>query len=181
MGIEEVKKEIVSNATAQAKEIIKEGEKEKKLILDSAEDRISSIKETIDKETKSAIEQYSKMMEEETSSFLKKQKLLLEKEVLNEVFERTKEELKNIPQKKRENHIKHLLGIEPNNLKSGKIYCSKKDIAYLKKFSPKETDILGGVVIEDKEGEIRVDASYETFLEEIKKKNLSEISKILFR
>lgn len=42
-------------------------------------------------------------------------------------------------------------------------------------------DILGGIILEDKDGEKRIDISYETLLDSIKRDSLSDISKILFK
>ena len=180
MGMEEVKKEILDNARNQAKQQIKEAEKERESIIKSAESRVEAIKERIEKQTDSAIEQYKAMTLAEASSIVKKQRLSLEKELINEVFDAARKELAGISSKKREDHLNRLLKNAGKHFSFSKLYCSKKDIALLKKHKPSETDITGGLILEDNSGELRVDLSYETLLSSIKQNDVSSISKALF-
>jgi V/A-type H+-transporting ATPase subunit E len=177
MGIEEVRKEILDNARNQAKEILKEGEKEKKGLLASAETRVDQIKEKLEKEAEKQIEQYKAMMLAEATSQSKRQKLALEKQLLNDVFEEAKQELEKLSSKKKEQHLKKLLDVD---FSYSKVYCSKKDVPLMKKHKPLVKEMLGGVILENKDGDIRVDLSYETFLDNIKQDKVAEITKILF-
>ncbi len=178
MGIEEVRKEIIDNAKNQARQILKEAEKEKQGILASAETRVNAIKERLDKEAEKSVEQYKIMMLAEATSIAKKQRLSLERDVINEVFEKSKEDILSISSKKREQHLTKIMAKAGKEF--AKIYCSKKDIALMKKYRPSEADILGGLILENKEGDMRLDLSYETLLEKIKQDNVAEIAKILF-
>lgn len=101
MGIDDVKAEILDNARAQAKALLKEAEKEREAILGSAETRVKEIKSRIEDEADRSIEQYKAMMLAETSSFSKKQRLLLEKSIIDEVFENSKEELRELNAKEK--------------------------------------------------------------------------------
>jgi vacuolar-type H+-ATPase subunit E/Vma4 len=177
MGIEEVKKEILDNARKQAKQILKEAEREREGILKSAESRVDVIKEKLDREAENTIAQYRTMVLAEANSQVKKQRLVLERELVNEVFKQSKEELKKLNIKKREQHLKKIL---QSKFKFNKVYCSIKDSALLKKYKPLQAEIIGGAILENKEGDIRVDVSYETLLKSIKQDNLAEIAKILF-
>jgi V/A-type H+/Na+-transporting ATPase subunit E len=177
MGIEEVRKEIMDNARNQAKEILKEGEKEKKGLLASAETRVEQIREKLEKEAEKQIEQYKAMTIAEAASQSKRQKLALEKQLLSEVFEEAKLDLDKLSPKKREQHLKKLMSAE---FSYSKIYCSKKDVSIIKKHKPLVKEMLGGVLLENKDGDIRVDLSYETLLGSIKQDKVAEITKILF-
>lgn len=178
MGIEEVKKEILDNARAQAKLLNKEAEAEKKEIMSAAESRVESIKEKLEKETAKSIEQYRAMAFAEANSQVKKTRLALERDLIEEVFSNVKQELLSLPAKKRESHLKSLSSSLGKDF--SRLYCSKKDIGTMKKFKPEEIDITGGVVLENSEGNVRLDMSYETLLEGIKQENVAEISKTLF-
>ncbi len=176
MGLEEVKKEILDNARKQAKKIIDEAEAEKKEILKSANKNISNIKAQFDKDAVSNIQQYKLMSRAEIGSIEKKSKLNLEKELIKEVFDRTKDKLKKSTGKKREELFKAL--IVNTKFRYSKAYCAKQDAKLLR--NSENVDIIGGVILENKEGNIRLDLSYETLLESIKQDYLSEIAKILF-
>jgi V/A-type H+/Na+-transporting ATPase subunit E len=178
MGIDEVKKEIIDNAKTQAKQLVKEAEKEKEGLYASAETRVKAIKEKLDQEAAKAIEQYKSTVNAETQSMSKKRKLAIERDIIDEVFAKVKDELDSLSLKKRENHIRHLM--EASGKEFTKVYCSKKDAAFVKKVKPIPQDILGGVILENAEGNVRVDITYENLLEDIRQDSISELSKILF-
>ncbi len=179
MGINEVKEEILNNARQSAEEIIKEAEKEKALLENSANNQIQEIKKKLDSEAESAISQYRTMALAKAKGILRKEKLSLESEMINKVFQKAKEKLKDLPESKRKAHISALAkkseGLE-------KAYCSKKDINIAKKLVKEaiEKDMLGGLIFEDSKGEIRIDLSYEAMLEDIKKEKIKEIAEMLF-
>jgi vacuolar-type H+-ATPase subunit E/Vma4 len=79
------------------------------------------------------------------------------------------------------------LGVEKS-----RIYLSPKDVSPVKKFleankelsdkilEVRESNFVGGVIVEDVEGKLRIDNTYETRLEMLLPKLLPEISKKLF-
>ncbi len=176
MGLEDVKKEILDNARKHAKKITDEAEKERLDILESVDKNIDEIKNQFDRDSKKAIEQYKLMSMAESGSTIKKQKLNLEKDLIKEVFDETKIRLKNSTGKKREQLLKKLLA--RTKFDYGKVYCAKQDTKVLSK--SENVDIIGGVILENKDGDVRLDLSYETLLESIKQDYLSEIAKIMF-
>lgn len=176
MGLEDVKKEILDNARKQAKKITDEAEKERLEILKSVDKNIEEIKDQFNRNAVKAVDQYKLMSMAESSSIVKKQKLNLEKDLIKEVFDETKTELKNSKGTHREKLLKKLLARTKFNY--GKVYCAKQDTKILK--NSDNVDIIGGVILENKDGNVRLDLSYETLLESIKQDNLSEIAKIIF-
>ena len=175
MGLEQVKKEILDNARKQADKIISEGEAERDEILKSVDKKIEEVKNQFNRDVVKAVEQYKLMSMAETNSVRKKQKLNLEKDLIKEVFDITKVRLKNSTGKKREKLLRKLLA--KTRFSYSKVYCAKQDLKVVKKAN--STDIIGGVILENKDGNIRLDLSYETLLDSIKQDNLSEIAKIL--
>lgn len=178
MGIEEVKKEILDNARAQAKLIMKEAEKERSELLGSAESRIESIKERIEKDAERSISQYRSMTLAESNSIVKKKKLTLERDLIEEVVSLVIAGLDKLPAKKREEHLKKILASQSKEF--SKVYCAKKDLPLVKKSKPAEMDIIGGAVLENNEGNVRLDLSYDTMLSSAKEENVSEIVNLLF-
>ncbi len=181
MGIEEVKKEIMSSAKAQAKEILKEGEKERQDILSSAETRVTAIKERLEKETEEAVEKYRLLAVAESTSSAKKQRLSMEKEMIDDVLSKAKEALGRLNQRKREQHLKKILEKAGKEISYGKVYCSKRDLSSIKKGKAVPADIIGGAILENADGSMRVDLSYETILDNLKQEHVSELAKILFK
>lgn len=180
MGLDEVKQEILNNAKKQAKKIIEDAEKERDSLINNANEQIKELKNKIDEEIKITIEQYKSMVFTETSAFLKKQKLNLEKNLVDEVFENVKKNLNELQEKKRKEHLLKILD-KFSSKEFNKIYCSEKDIKLLEKYSPKKENILGGIIFENNAGEVRIDFSYDSLLDEIKKEYISNVSKIVFK
>ena len=60
------------------------------------------------------------------------------------------------------------------------IYCSKKDVKFLKGLDAKPVEIAGGLIAENREKTIRVDYSFETLLQGIKESEMQHINKLLF-
>jgi V/A-type H+-transporting ATPase subunit E len=174
MGLEEVKREILDNAKREAKVILSEADAEKKEIMVSAEKRADELRSMLDEEAKLTIEQYKVMVSAETASSVNKERLALEKEIIDEVSSIALEELEG--SKNREKHLKKMQTF----LKQGysKVYCNENDLKMVK--GAVKFPISGGLVLEDSAGEIRLDLSYDTLLKEIKQESLSEVAKILF-
>jgi vacuolar-type H+-ATPase subunit E/Vma4 len=180
MGIEEVKKEILDSAKSEAKKKISEAEKEKTEVMSLTEEKIQQLKERIESDGERMIEQYKKISVAESNSKIKREKLTIHKEMVNQVFEVASNLLTELPAKKRHEHIIKLLHKANHTISIKKVYCNKKDITAVVNHKAEGVDILGGVIVEDSSGEVRIDLSYESLLEAIKQDSLAEISKLLF-
>jgi vacuolar-type H+-ATPase subunit E/Vma4 len=178
MGIEEVKDEILNNARTKAKEILRLADAEKEGIQKSAQTRVSQIRDELDSEAAKQIEQYKTVTLAEAHSTVKKKRLAIEAEILDETYNDILGKLSKLNAKKREQHLKKILS---QTKEYPKVYASKKDLALLKGHRPEQADISGGLIVEDKNTEIRLDVSYETLIADIKRDHISDIAKILFR
>lgn len=177
MAIEDVRREILDNAKNEAKSILKEAESVKKEVMDAAKVQVDSIKKQTEEEAKITINNYKTRVMAETNSGLKKQRLQLEKELIQEVFDDALIKLGKLNVKTRTKHVTKLV---ESNKEYGVVLCAKKDETSLKGYKPNNVDIAGGVILEDSIGEVRLDLSYETLLNDIKKNSLSEVAQILF-
>ena len=73
--------------------------------------------------------------------------------------------------------------LEPYNLKDMKVYSNKRDEAFVSSLAPNyggNLDIIGGVVVESKDGALRYDLTYETLAREVFNNHMKEVSRILF-
>ena len=185
MGLEIVKEEILSSAKSQATALIAEARKEANKIMKEAEKKIEEMKEKSEAETKRILDTIKR--QELTSAELENKKILLEskKQVIEGIFGEAKKRLEKLDDKKREEYIKKLFEKIRSDIEPEHIYCSKKDIKFLKEFNVEPIhiepiNISGGLMAENKEKTIRVDYGFETILEDIKEKELQSINKILF-
>lgn len=180
MGLEKVKEEIISKARQSADAAIKEGKSEAERIMKEAEKKAIKNKEKIEAELKT-IEAAIKR-KELASSELEIKKMILEekKRAIEEVFEEVKKTLKNLSDKKREEHIKRLIERAKKEIDVKHVYSNKRDRRFIKDFETEETEILGGLIAENSSRDIRVDYSYDAVLEGIKEHYLQDLGKILF-
>jgi len=180
MGIDEVKKEILDNARSESKKLLNEAGKERASLLAAAESRVEVISERLNKEADQIISQHRAMVLAEAASVVKKQRLTMERDAIDEVFENAKVELGRLSPGKRKAHLEGILKNARKNFNFSKVYCSKKDIATMKKYKAAQAEITGGAILEDGSGVVRVDLSYEALLDKIKVKELAGIYKSLF-
>ena len=120
------------------------------------------------------------MQEAATRFESKKLFLVFRKEFMENMFSMAKERLSKLPESERSSHIKKLLQKANSELKVAVVYCNKKDAKFVTGYKVKEADIIGGIIAESENGEIRVDYSYETLLAQIKDSLLPELNKLLF-
>ncbi len=171
--VEKVRKEIIKSTEKSANKILSEAEQEKNMILQRAKDNLKEKKDLVKAELKQYKDTNEALNQSEASSYEKRKRLEVESKVLGLVYDSVSEKLEKLDQSKRKEHLKLIEGSSdfPNK------YCSAKDSKIIK---AKTTDIIGGLILENKDSTQRVDLSYDSILEDIKKNSLSEIYKVLF-
>lgn len=181
MGFEQLKKEIMSRAEKEAEKIIKGAHKE-------AEDEKRKLELELDNKEQKAIEDAKstiRLMEnrELASAKLeaKKKKLVEKKNIIEKTFEKAKDSVNSkLKKSERKEIIEKILKKIEAEIKIGKIYCNKIDAELIDRKEVKHTDIIGGVIAEDKTGNVVVDYSFETLLEQVKENHMAEVTKVLF-
>lgn len=180
MEIEKVIEEIISSAQKEAEKIEREGEKEAEKILSEARKKAETIKQQKLEEVKKLAEEMRKR--EEALAKLQGRKMLMEKkkELIENVLAEIKEKFLNIEGNKRKEIIQALAK------KTGKewpvVYTSKKDLNLVKTIFKnsqiKEIHISGGFIVENEDGSIRMDMSFEAVFENAKKELVKAITQL---
>jgi len=180
MGLETVKEEILSNAKEQSNSLIAEARKEANRITREAEKKMEGMTEKSEAETKRILDMIKR--QESANAELENKKMLLEakKQTIEGVFSEAMKKLEELDDKKREAYIKKLLEKAKNDIEIAHVYCNKKDAKFLKGFDAEPISIIGGLMAENKEKQVRVDYSFETLLQGMKENELQNISKVLF-
>ena len=174
--MKKVKEQILKTTQEKADGIISEANKEKQLILKQVEKKLAVNSKSFESEIESYNQKTKDYLDTEISSYKKRKSLELETEIISKVFDKVLVELDKLSDKKRKEHIDLIL----KKIKEYPVlYCSSKDINLIKK--SKSTKILGGLVLENKEGSQRIDLSYNTLVEDIKKEHISEVYDTLFK
>ena len=180
MGLETVKEDILMKAKHTANNIESEAKIEDQRIKREVDAKIEELKKMGELETKKIIDQIKKQAI--SNAELESKKIILEskKRIIEDLFLSAKNYLENLEDKKREQYIKNMINKINSEFDVGTFHCNKKDAKFLKNLNVQVIDISGGLIAEDKEKNVRLDYSFDTFLESIKERELSSISRILF-
>jgi V/A-type H+-transporting ATPase subunit E len=185
MGLETVVEDITDEARARADEIVAEAEEESDETLSDAREEAESIVEQAREEAESEAED---LREQEVSSAkleARKMKSREERDLLAELRADVADELAAL-EDGREEMTRSLLeaGIEELGADEGAVYAAEDDEEMVQDlvddFDGFEyggtTEVLGGVVVESGNGEVRVDNSFDSVLEQVWNDSLREVS-----
>ncbi len=183
MGLETVIKDIMDAAQAEVSRINAEADAEVSRILEEANDKAKKIK---GERLARAEDDIKRLRQQETSSAnleVKRAMLNARKEVLDKVYEKAVESIVSMPSAKKEELLKAI--IEQNENNGTKIYSNKDSEDFVKSSTSLEyagnIDCIGGVIIENEDGSVRLDYTYDIILKNINEQSLKQTSDILFR
>jgi V/A-type H+-transporting ATPase subunit E len=182
MGLDAIVEEIKAKGRAEVDKIGKETDLEISKIIADAQANAAKIKAAKQEAVKKEID---RLMQQELSSAnleVKKAILNARKEILDEVYENAKDEVRKLPPEKNQKILKSI--IEKNDIKNGRIYSKKQETQTVKKLTKLEfageIDCIGGVVIENADGTEVLDFKYDTILKNVSEQSLKQVSDILF-
>lgn len=182
MGLEVVVKDIIDVAKAEADRMDREAEAEASVIL---EDARQTAKKIIGERLALAEDDVRKTRQQEISSAnleVKRTLLNTRKGLLDEVYARAEKSIAAFSPEKNEK----LLGaiIQKNEANGKRIYSNAASEKLVRKLSSLEyagnIDCLGGVVIENEDGTVRLDYTYDVILKSVNEQLLKQTSDILF-
>ena len=191
-GMEKIGEAILDKVKAEAKGIVKEAEgKAKQEIEQAKKQQIVRLEEEKGRMLRQAGEEATRIAAQATVQA--RQELSRAKaDVINEIISRVRKELAAASSS--EGSLRGLLkeAAAPLGAGKGRAYLSAKDVGEVKKLlakdkelaariaEVKEYDCSGGVIVEDIDGKIRIDDTYETRLEMLLPRLLPEIGRELF-
>jgi len=180
MGLESVKEEVIRNAKEKASSMLAEARKEAGRIIREAEAKTEEMKAKSEADTKKLTDTIKR--QELASSELDSRKIVLDakKQEMENVIAEARKRLEALDDRNREAYIKKLLDRSKKELDVAYVYCSKKDVKFVKGTETIITEMLGGIIAENSEKTIRVNYSFEALLDSVKETELQNISKLLF-
>ena len=192
-GIEKISEAILDKVKVEAQDIIKEAkEKARERVERAKRQQEAKLEEEKGKLIEEAKEEATRILAQ--SSITARQELLLARtRIIDEIISRVKKTLSGISSDESSplNLIKE--AINTLDIDKARIYVSPKDVSIVrkslkgdKKLADRITEIrefdgTGGVIVEDIDGKIRIDNTYDTRLEMLLPKLLPEIGKELFQ
>ncbi len=181
MALDAVVESVLASSKDKVAQINAEGDQEAARILNEARKRAAEIKSRKEGEVAHATEGIERREISSANLEVKRSELNVHKDLLEQARVKLMEKIKNLPKKENEAMLKKLL--EPYDLKDMKVYSNKRDEAFVSSLSPNDggnLDIIGGAVVESKDGALRYDLTYETLAREVFNNHMKEVSKVLF-
>jgi len=182
MGLDIVVKDIQEGARAEVSRIKAEGDAKASEIINEAKE---SQKKMLGDSLAKAEEDLKNLHQQVISSAnleVKRITLNKRKELLDKAYSQTVEAIKSMPASKKEELLKHI--IKKHEASGARIYSSKELEELVKKLTSLtyagNIDCIGGVVVENKDGTVRFDFTYDSILENVYERSLKQISDILY-
>ena len=185
MTLDKVVDEIICTAKADASALKKEGKVEAVSILKKAKANASEIEEDATDYAKGVIEAMEKKELASAKLQCKRIELDSRKEIIDKVFDKLREKVMMLDDKTKKNIYEKMIKNAVCELSDARyVYANAKDRSIVKSVAAglevKEADILGGVIVEDKDQNVRIDCTFESVLDDVRDESLKDISKVLF-
>lgn len=187
MPLDAVLEEIKRKGEEEVRRIEAETKKEvERLIAEAkaeAEALLKRAREEVEKEGEA-------LRKQEISSLnleLKRMMLAKQREITEEVFRKLRQRIAEMDEKTRKSILKKL--IERNAREGMLLYVRKEDEELVREIIKKSKlelkiagniSALGGVVLEDPSGEVRINLTFDEMLSQLYEKKLGEVAKLLF-
>ena len=181
MALDAVIEDILATSKSKVAQVNTEADQEVARILDEARKRAAGIKTRKEKEVGQSIEALERRVISSAHLEVKRSELNVQKDMMEKARVKLFESIQKLPKDQNEALIKKML--EPHNLKDMKVFSNKKDEAFVSSLAPNyggNLDIIGGAVVESKDGALRYDLTFETLAREVFNNHMKEASKILF-
>jgi len=192
-GMEKISEAILVKVRAEAQDIVEEAEEKARERIDRAKrQQEARLEEEKGKLIEEAREEATRILAQ--SSITARQELLLAKtRIIDEIISTVKKTLSEISSDESSPLDLIKEAINALGIDKARIYVSPKDVSIVRKSLKgdkkladrikeiREFDGTGGVIVEDIDGKIRIDNTYDTRLEMLLPKLLPEIGKELFQ
>lgn len=189
MGLETVVEDIKQEAREQAEEIRREAEQEREKILEEAREQAEEIREQAEQETTSEIESRREQALSSAKLEARKMKSRERKDVLEELRGDVEDTLRDLSDGRRElTEALFRAAVEELGADGGVVYSAEGDEGVVRELAEAESgytyggneDMLGGVVVEAEDGDVRIDNTFESLLDRVWQDRLREVSDRLF-
>lgn len=183
MALDTVVEEILEGARKEADGLVQTAEKERKSILQLAEETVAGKRKAQDKQTEEAIKRLRQ--QELSSAELEAKRIILNarKGILDKTFEEVMKDLVGLGGEEKSRIYRIIVEKGMKVLPNARVYCPRGEARLLPKGmvgAVVEADIPAGLILESTDGQVRLDYTFKTILEDVWEKELKNVSKVLF-
>lgn len=183
MGLDDVLEDVKQRGRRRAEEIRQEAKEEAEEILDDAERQAEEAIQQAREQARTDAEPLRRQELLSAEIEAKKHRLEAEREAMETVRDRAREILGDLPEDRRLELIEALVERVTSDLDDPRIYAAEADRELVQKVAPERfegvEEIWGGIVAESADGQVRIDYSFETLLDEVWDDHVGEVSGIL--
>lgn len=188
MGLETVVDDITDEARAEAEEKLEQAQAEAEDVVEEAEREAEEIEQEAKKEAEAEAEEIREQAVSSARLEARKLESKAEKRLLQELREDVELRLQELEDGRSELTSELLdAAVEELDSHGGEVYAAAGDHELVEDLLEDvdgysyggETDILGGVVVEGEDGDVRVDNSFDNVLERVWTEDLKQISETL--
>ena len=190
MGLDAVIAEIKEKGRNEAEAIIQGGNSRKDELLGAAKQEIELLKQSVKDDVEKNLSQIISQEEAAAHLVVKRQILNTQKDLMDQVYSQALEKILEMPESFHKEAITSMLKKAEGEIPKGKVSCALRDEKILKKLLKESEfsdykfgsviEIDGGVIVESDDGQLQVDYSYRTFLNQVWESGLKDASDLLF-
>ena len=190
MGLDAVIAEIKDKGRKEADTIVQDGSGRKDEIMKAAGLEVEKIQQIVKGEVEKNLSHIISQEEAAAHLIVKRQVLNAQKDLMDQVYRQALEKITSMPESFHEEAITSLLRKAKEEIPKGKVSCAVRDEKVLKnvlkesEFSAYKfgsvIDTDGGIIVESDDGQLQVDYSYRTFLNQVWESGLKDASDLLF-
>ena len=184
MSLDSVKDEIIHVAKVEAKKKIATAKKEVVQIVKDTQAKSVVLEAALKKELKEHEVFSRNKVDASVALEVKKLSFEKKKEVLETTFMKALEKVDAMDAAKRKTFLKALLAKAEGQMPFSVLYCNVKDSKLLGKGNYAITiddSISGGIIVENKQGTVRLDYTFRTLFEQLRENALQDIAGLLFK
>lgn len=185
MTLDKVIDEITSKAESDAKALKDGGIREAKEILKKAKDNALDAEKTACDDAKKIAEAMERKEIASAKLACKRIELDAKKEVIGKVFDSLKEKVSKVDERTKKRIYEKILKSASSEMDVKYAYANPRDRSVVKSISKGveiiDANIIGGIIFENEEQNVRIDCTFDSVLEEVKEECLKDVSKILFK
>jgi V/A-type H+/Na+-transporting ATPase subunit E len=182
MGLENVVNDILEQAKTEVAAIEAEAQDEAAAITDKAKNEAEKILADSKTEVEANIQ---RRLKQETSSAQlesKRAALNAKKDVLDSVYQSARKVISSFPPDKNASMLKTIL--DEHGSEGARVYSNARDAKLVRELTDLtfmgEIDCIGGLIIENDDGSIRLDYTFDRILDDVSEQTLKPVSDILF-
>jgi V/A-type H+-transporting ATPase subunit E len=182
MGLENVVNDILEQARAEVSTVNSEADVETAAIINAANEEKKKMVEIRQAEIDARIEIMHKQEMSSAHLEIKRATLNAKKAVLDKVFQSAKDAISSMPSEKNVTLLKAIL--DKYGTSGTRVYSNGRDAKLVQEMTDltymDEIDCIGGIIIENDDGTVRLDYTFDTILNNVSEQTLKQISDILF-